>query len=203
VSKDIRLQDQALWDDVRRTVKPLGAKARTRMAQEPLGVHGVRRDSTKNTGVSITTAHLNPATLRRKAAPVAAAVPPLQALDRRTAQRLGRGQIEPDAHIDLHGDSLEAARMKLVHFIARQRHEGARFVLVITGKGASPYARHTLHGLGHFHAPEREGRLRREVPRWLAEDQFRQHVVGFQPSHPRHGGGGAFYLRLRKRSDQP
>jgi DNA-nicking Smr family endonuclease len=55
--------------------------------------------------------------------------------------------------------------------------------------------------LEHFHAPEREGRLRRELPHWLAEDLFRQHVVGFQPSHPRHGGGGAFYLRLRKRAD--
>jgi DNA-nicking Smr family endonuclease len=125
----------------------------------------------------------------------------LQALDRRTAQKLGRGQIEPDARIDLHGDSLETARMKLAHFIARQRQEGAKLVLVITGKGASPYARHTLHGFGHFHAPEREGRLRREVPRWLDEDLFRLHVVGFQPSHPRHGGGGAFYVRLRKRAD--
>jgi DNA-nicking Smr family endonuclease len=165
------------------------------------GGNGVHRDSVKNAGVAITTVHLNPPTLHRKAA--ASAVPPLQALDRRTAQRLGRGQIEPDAHIDLHGDSLETARMKLAHFIARQRQDGAKFVLVITGKGSSPFARHTLHGLVHFHAPEREGRLRREVPRWLTEDQFRQHVVGFQPSHPRHGGGGAFYLRLRKRADQP
>ena len=110
-------------------------------------------------------------------------------------------QIEPDARIDLHGETLELARVKLQHFIARQRQDGARFILVITGKGASPFARHTLHGLSHFHAPEREGRLRREVPRWLAEDQFRQHVVGFQPSHPRHGGGGAFYVRLRKLPD--
>jgi DNA-nicking Smr family endonuclease len=37
------------------------------------------------------------------------------------------------------------------------------------------------------------------VPRWFAEEQFRQHVVGFQPSHPRHGGGGAFYVRLRRK----
>jgi DNA-nicking Smr family endonuclease len=199
VSKEIRLQDHALWEDVSRTVKPLGAKARTRMTS---GVNGHNRDSAKNSGAAITTAHLNPPTFNRKAVATASNVPPLQALDRRTAQRLGRGQIEPEAHIDLHGDSLEAARMKLAHFIARQRQEGAKFVLVITGKGASPFARHTLHGLVHFHTPEREGRLRRELPRWLAEDQFRQHVVGFQPSHPRHGGGGAFYLRLRKRADQ-
>jgi DNA-nicking Smr family endonuclease len=197
VSKDIRLQDHALWDDVRRTVKPLGAKP-ARTGKTPRA----HRASQKNAGLAVAQAtHANLPTLRRVTGVTASAVPPLQALDRRTAQKLGRGQIEPDARIDLHGDSLESARIKLAHFIARQRQEGAKFVLVITGKGASPFARHTLHGLGHFHAPEREGRLRRELPRWLAEDLFRQHVVGFQPSHPRHGGGGAFYLRLRKRAD--
>ena len=196
MSKDIRLQDHALWDDVRRTVKPMGAKpARARVSPGPY------RASLKVASTDIAAGHLNPPASRRAAGSVPSVIPPLQALDRRTAQKLGRGQIEPDARIDLHGDSLETARMKLAHFIARQRQDGAKLVLVITGKGASPYARHTLHGHAHFHTPEREGRLRREVPRWLAEDMFRQHVVGFQPSHPRHGGGGAFYLRLRKRAD--
>ncbi len=119
-------------------------------------------------------------------------------MDRRTAQRLGRGQIEPEARLDLHGEGVETARMKLLHFLSGQRHQGARFVLVITGKGASPFARHTLHGTSHFHTPEREGRLRREVPLWLHEESFRLHAVGFQPAHPKHGGGGAFYVRLRK-----
>ena len=52
--------------------------------------------------------------------------------------------------------------------------------------------------MSHFHTPEREGRLRREVPLWLHEESFRLHAVGFQPAHPKHGGGGAFYVRLRK-----
>lgn len=197
MSKDIRLQDHALWDELRRTVKPMGAKpARSR------NTPGAHRVSPKVAGAAVAAGHLNPPALRRAADTIPSVIPPLQALDRRTAQKLGRGQIEPDARIDLHGDSLETARMKLAHFIARQRQDGAKLVLVITGKGASPYARHTLHGHAHFHTPEREGRLRREVPRWLAEDLFRQHVVGFQPSHPRHGGGGAFYVRLRKRADR-
>jgi DNA-nicking Smr family endonuclease len=55
-----------------------------------------------------------------------------------------------------------------------------------------------LHGLTHFHTPERAGKLRREVPLWFHEAQFRIHIIGFQPAHPRHGGGGAFYVRLRK-----
>ena len=88
--------------------------------------------------------------------------------------------------------------LQVLHFLAQRRQRGERIVLVITGKGASPLARHTLHGLTHFHTPEREGKLRREVPLWFHEAQFRIHIVGFQPAHPRHGGGGAFYVRLRK-----
>ena len=45
---------------------------------------------------------------------------------------------------------------------------------------------------------ERLGRLRRLVLEWLNEPEFRTHVSGFQPAHPRHGGGGALYVRLRR-----
>lgn len=125
--------------------------------------------------------------------------PPLGALERRTSQKLARGQIEVEATIDLHGHSQERAHGALLDFIARSRGRGLRCVLVITGKGASPYARHTLHGSSFYEVPERQGVLRSAVPRWLAEAEFRLHVSGFQPAHPKHGGGGAFYLWLRKK----
>lgn len=182
--------DHALWDEVKRSIKPLG----------------------RAIGRKITTPRLGkPAEIISPIPPYAIAVkrrsihdapPPLAQMDRRTAQRLNRGQIEPEARLDLHGEGVETARMKLLHFLSAERHHGSRFVLVITGKGASPYARHTLHGTSHFHTPEREGRLRREVPLWLHEESFRLHAVGFQPAHPRHGGGGAFYVRLRKSGHQ-
>ena len=125
--------------------------------------------------------------------------PPLGPLERRTSQKLARGQIEVEATIDLHGHSQERAHGALLDFIARSRGRGLRCVLVITGKGASPYARHTLHGSTFYEVPERQGVLRSAVPRWLAEAEFRLHVSGFQPAHPKHGGGGAFYLWLRKK----
>lgn len=125
--------------------------------------------------------------------------PPLGPLERRTSQKLARGQIEIEATIDLHGHSQERAHGALLDFIARSRGRGLRCVLVITGKGASPYARHTLHGSTFYEVPERQGVLRSAVPRWLGEAEFRLHVSGFQPAHPKHGGGGAFYLWLRKK----
>ncbi len=121
----------------------------------------------------------------------------LTGLDRRTAQKLTRGKMAVDAKIDLHGLGVAEARHQLLQFLAGARLSGHRTILVITGKGASPYAGATLHGRTHFDVPERQGRLRRRLPQWIAEHEFRQHVTGFQPAHPRHGGGGAFYLRLR------
>ncbi|MBL8791680.1 MAG: Smr/MutS family protein [Rhizobiales bacterium] len=181
------IPDHALWDEVKRTITPL--KLPRPLPSAP--------------GVAVKPVHAghqaaglshSPRMERRQAGHP----PPLAAFDRRTAQKLSRGQVEPDARIDLHGHGLEVARMQLYHFLERERRHGSRLVLVITGKGASPFARHTLHGTGFFHAPEREGRLRREVPLWLNEHVFREHVSGLQPAHPRHGGGGAYYLRLRR-----
>jgi DNA-nicking Smr family endonuclease len=185
--KPLHLPDHVLWDELRHSITPLRHKAQGRnllqgKLQAPSDVKPVR-------------AVQAPAPRKTNQRDVA---PPLAAMDRRTAQRLNRGQIEPEGRLDLHGEGLETARIHLLHFLLAERQRGKRLVLVITGKGASPYTRHTLHGLSHFHAPEREGRLRREVPLWLHEESFRQHVVGLQPAHPRHGGGGAFYVRLRR-----
>ena len=99
---------------------------------------------------------------------------------------------------DLTAAGLADARVNLLAFLTSRRLQGLGLVLVITGKGASPFASHTLHGHDHFYAPEREGRLRRSFPDWLHEPEFRVHVLGFQPAHPKHGGGGAFYVKLRR-----
>lgn len=129
--------------------------------------------------------------------------PPLTGIDRRMRRRLIRGEADIDDRIDLHGQTIESARVSLKRFLAEARSQGHRLVLVITGKGESPFTRHTLHGTSHFHSPERHGRLRRLVDEWLREPEFRLHVSGFQPAHPRHGGGGALYVRLRRQKDHP
>jgi DNA-nicking Smr family endonuclease len=180
------LPDFDLWRDVTRTVKPLGKR---RHAASPAGRSAPAAQATRSVREE--------GTVPTRRAP-RSAPPPLTGLDRKSERRMTRGQVSIDGRIDLHGTGIELARMRLLRFIGGMRSEGARLVLVITGKGESPFTRHTLHGSAHFHTPERQGRLRRLVPDWLHEAEFRAHVAGFQPAHPRHGGGGAFYVKLRR-----
>ena len=126
--------------------------------------------------------------------------PDFTGIHRRDRQRLGRGNVKIEARIDLHGETLETARYKLLQFLQRACTSRLKLVLVITGKGSSPYFRHTLHGQNYQHSNMHDGLLRKALPEWLHDPQFRQLVSGFQPAHPRHGGGGAYYIRLRKPS---
>jgi len=183
--KPFEVPDPQLWEEVKSTISPIKLARRSKAKSSlPVLLQAALKTKTFEPAPRHTPPRMHP--------------PELATFERRTAQKLGRGQLEPEARIDLHGENLENARFALLHFLSARRMQGLRLVLVITGKGASPFARHTLHGLTHFNTPERQGKLRRELPLWLEEAQFRIHVVGFQPAHPRHGGGGAFYVKLRK-----
>lgn len=113
------------------------------------------------------------------------------AIDRRTRARLGRGSLDVDARIDLHGLRQDAAHHRLRTFLIRGQEEGHRLVLVITGKGST--ASPTDFGR------EERGVLRRSVPAWLDSAEFRGLVAGYDEAGARHGGGGALYVRIRRR----
>ncbi len=185
---------QALWANAVRDVKPLRGE---RTEAPAIQVTPKSEPEAPVTGGKPAPAEQSAKTATHHRPPPVS--PPLTGLDRRTRQRLARGQAEFEARLDLHGLSVENARAALVRFLAESSASGRRLVLVITGKGAAPFARHTLHGSGFFDTPERQGRLRRKLPEWLAEDDMRAYVAGYQPAHPRHGGGGAFYVRIRRR----
>jgi DNA-nicking Smr family endonuclease len=189
-SKPPVLPDFDLWADVTRTIRPLKPLRRARKATP------AAKPAPASPSQAAPREH-KPAP-SRPARPAPSGPPPLTGLDRKSERRMTRGQVEIEARIDLHGTGIEQARVRLLQFLNAGRARGVRLVLVITGKGESPFARHTLHGATHFHTPERQGRLRRLVPEWLHEPEFRLHVAGFQPAHPRHGGGGAFYVKLRR-----
>ena len=162
------------------------------------------------------TAKRPPRTIVKEPAPVkhAPPVPSLPAkasrpsvgipgVDGATAERLRRGRIEPDATLDLHGMTQQPAFARLVPFVRRGHDKGFRCVLVVTGKGgaARPDAGERTRG---FVMPERAqaGVLRTLVPLWLEQGEARSLVVGVQAAHQRHGGGGALYVYLRRKTSR-
>ena len=123
--------------------------------------------------------------------PRGARLPRLAPLDRRLKQRLTRGQVAVDAAIDLHGLHQREAHAALHRFLLRAQGNGAKLVLVVTGKGEGRAAEDYGGGV-----------LRRSVPLWLRAPDWRSLVVGFEEAARPHGGAGALYIRLRRR-DRP
>jgi DNA-nicking Smr family endonuclease len=105
-------------------------------------------------------------------------------LDRRSAERLRRGQTPVEDRIDLHGLTQEEAHRRLNVFLAAAARGGRRCVLIITGTGVWR---------------EGGGVLRDAVPRWLNESPLRPLVLAFAQAQPRHGGSGALYVLLKRR----
>lgn len=102
-------------------------------------------------------------------------------LDRRSADRMKRGEMPIEASLDLHGHTQDFAHAELIAFIQRHWTVGRRCVLVVTGKGVKG-----------------SGILKGQVPRWLNQSPLRERVLGFSYARPHHGGDGALYVLLRR-----
>ena len=118
---------------------------------------------------------------------------PFNAGDPRVDRHVRRGRTPIDATIDLHGHTQVTARKTLLAFLINARLSDKRCVLVITGKGANTATGLPSRGIG-------TGVLRARLGDWLREEAFRDLVVRASPAHPKHGGGGAFYVFLKARS---
>ena len=114
---------------------------------------------------------------------------PETAFDRGVDRALAKGRRAPQAKLDLHGMTLVAAEKAVSRFLAESSGQNLRLVLIVTGKGTR------LEGGRVF-----GGRIRAEFPGWLERPENRARVTGVRPAHPRHGGVGAFYVLLRRRS---
>jgi DNA-nicking Smr family endonuclease len=185
-------EEQALWARVAATAEPL--------TEQPLPVPApsAGRSALTANPQSREPARVVPArradrarvTLDLAADPGAAPDRPHPHMDRRRFEKLRRGRFEPEARLDLHGMTREAAHGALVAFILDAHARGHRLVLVITGKGR-PGGNEDL-------APHRHGILRHAVPHWLAAPPLNGRVLQVAPAHARHGGGGALYVYLRR-----
>lgn len=119
-------------------------------------------------------------------------------LDGRTADRLRRGQLEPEARLDLHGLTEAAAHRALLVFVKGAQARGLKLVLVVTGKGAREDAADAPFGMELARRPR--GVLKMMTPRWLRERDLEHLVADVRNAHRRHGGEGALYVYLRKRT---
>ncbi|MCI5113121.1 MAG: Smr/MutS family protein [Marivita sp.] len=113
-------------------------------------------------------------------------------MDTKTFGKMKRGKLVPEARIDLHGMTLDQAHPALTKFILTACARGFRLVLVITGKGERDDP--------HDPMPRQRGVLKRQVPMWLRMAPLGTVVMDVTEAHIRHGGGGAFYVYLRRTS---
>ena len=122
----------------------------------------------------------------------------LPGLDGRTSERLRRGGLEPEARLDLHGLTEALAYRTLVTFLHSAHARGLRLVLVVTGKGSKPAADDAPFDLEL--AGRARGVLKTMTPRWLKEPALAPLVADMRTAHRKHGGAGALYVYLRKRT---
>jgi DNA-nicking Smr family endonuclease len=111
-------------------------------------------------------------------------------MDQKAFGKLKRGKLKPEGRIDLHGMTLDRAHPALSQFILSSHRSGKRLVLVITGKGKQRDEGGPI--------PVRHGVLRHQVPQWLSMAPLSSVVLQISQSHISHGGGGAYYVYLRR-----
>jgi DNA-nicking Smr family endonuclease len=104
----------------------------------------------------------------------------------RRVKQVERGQLKPEAELDLHGLTVEDACTKLRFFLQDALYQGCRTVLVITGKG--------LHSS--------DGPVLRIAMERLLESQ-KELVLEWGMAPQRYGGSGALIVFLRQSGSLP
>jgi DNA-nicking Smr family endonuclease len=105
-------------------------------------------------------------------------------IDRHLERRMQEGDVPIKARLDLHGLTQKEAHEALLNFLEKKVSSGARYLLIITGKG-----------------PKGEGVLRASLPGWLRASPLAARILALRPAAPHHGGNGAFYVLLKR--DRP
>ena len=105
-------------------------------------------------------------------------------VDRRLAQRLHRGDYAVQAHIDLHGHTVEEAKVALEQFVTAAYAAGQRCVLLIHGRG--------------LNSKDNRPVLKEQVRIWLSHGRLSRLVLAFATAPLTNGGAGAVYVLLRR-----
>ncbi len=174
-------EERALWESVAKQAKPLRKKHRASDSRAP-------SPAAETPVADKAVAHPKSAIPVAVPLPKKPAVPPLAPLGRRERSQLSKGKKEIEARLDLHGMTQGQAYAALAGFLRAAQARGAKLVLVITGKGAR--SDRDLFA--------ERGVLKRQVPLWLKQAEFRDIVLGVELAGIGHGGEGALYVKLRR-----
>ena len=98
---------------------------------------------------------------------------------------LARGEIAPEAELDLHHLSAHAAARQAERFIEQSVAKGRRCVLLVHGRG--------------LHSGPGGPALRSALVEFLCRRPLAKQVLAFTSAPPRHGGTGALLVLLRRR----
>ena len=104
-------------------------------------------------------------------------------LQHRLLRQLKRGELRPEAQLDLHGHTIAEAASLLSTFLHEAQQSGLRCIRIV-------------HGKGHRST---EGRpvLKTQLNQWLRDTPT---VLAFSSAQPKDGGMGAMYVLLRRES---
>lgn len=170
MARRLSAEEQALWSRVVESVRPL---------------HSLKATPPPETKAAAPRLAPRPAPAKAVAAPARKPGPGVT-LDGSWDKRLARGAVAPDSTLDLHGHNLDTAWVALDRKLEQAIAQGARMLLLITGKPPSE-------------AKGKRGAIRAAVDDWLHVSRHAGDIAAVRGAHPRHGGTGALYIILRKR----
>ena len=175
-------EDVRLWSLVTATVRPHRGRTPPTVAATPDPAPPVRPGATPVKARPKDTAPPPPSQAPVAARPRApATLPSPDEIEPRRKRRISMAREPIAGRLDLHGLTQDEARLAVIAFIRSEHANGARAVLIITGKGA----------MG-------DGVLRRRTPEWLAEPSVRPLIAGLSSAERHHGGEGALYVTLKR-----
>jgi len=181
--------EQAAWAHLASSVKPLAGR---KAPKPPVP----SKSAAPLPAAAPTAAERQAAPARRMKAPPPASPPraapaPDPGLDSHWDRRVKGGRIVPDLTLDLHGHTLDTAYGRIMAGIDQARMMDARVVLVIAGRErpVDPADRMA-----------KRGAIRAKLLDWLAASRHGDAIAAVRRAHIRHGGEGALYLMLKRRS---
>ncbi len=179
--KSLKDEDVAVWDIATSDVKPIAQKTISTPHPAPKSPKPIKLGQTTG-GVSPIIGVITLENAQKQSGKQNSSSS--FQVDASLKKRFERGDLPIDGKIDLHGLTLEQAHRRFISFIAAKIAAGARFLLVVTGKGAGG-----------------EGVIRKNLPLWCDAPDLKPHILQRTQAKLQHGGSGATYILLRKKRD--